>query len=319
MRAYLLSLGLLAITAFCLATTVEPWFQGWAGNRNQSGNLLQVAFGDGRRLFAKHVSTKADAYFHNGYYPTIYDNNEGYEKAHIVEDMHKAGEEAGGNFLGEPMDWIDRFGRNFYPSRHTHLGDSDCGSGCCHHEKDHEDHDEGCTHKDHDQGEHDHEGHGKKPAAKSPAEREILPWLRLSAELDPERTETYVVSSYWLRRSMNKSSEAQQFLREGLRANPGDSELLYELGCIHDEDRHDPVLARNLWELALNNLPAWQQRRGQTNLLLYAQVLGHLATLEEKQTNYARAIAHLSALKEFSPNRDSIAKWIEDVKAKQEK
>ena len=314
MRAYLLSLGLLAMTAFCLATTVEPWFQGWAGNRSQSGNLLQVAFGDGRRLFAKHVFTKADAYFHNGYYPTIYDNNEGYEKAHIVEDMRKAGEEdeRDASFLGKPMDWIDRFGRNFYPSRHTHIGDSDCEDSNCQHEKHHEAHDGDCDHKDHDHGHHE-----EKPAAKASGEREILPWLRLSAELDPERTETYVVSSYWLRRSMNKVAEAQQFLREGLRANPGDSELLYELGCIHDEDRKDPVLARNLWELALNNLPSWQERRGQTNLLLHAQLLGHLATLEEKQTNYVRALAHLSALKEFSPNRDSIAKWIEDVKVKQ--
>lgn len=302
------------MTAFSLATTVEPWFQGWEGNRNQSGNLLQVAFGDGRRLFAKHVFTKADAYFHNGYYPTIYDSNEGYEKAHIVEDMYKAGEEAEEkkNFLGKPMDWIDRFGRNFYPSRHTHLGDSDCGDNCCQRAKAHQGHDEDCKHKDHDHGHHE-----EKSDTKASGEREILPWLRLSAELDPERTETYVVSSYWLRRSMKKVDEAQQFLREGLRANPGDSELLYELGCIHDEDRHDPVLARNLWELALNNLPAWQQRRGQTNILLHAQILGHLATLEEKQTNYARAITHLSALKEFSPNRDSIAKWIDDVKAKQ--
>ncbi len=314
MRAYLLSLGLLAMTALCLATTVEPWFQSWEGNRSQSGNLLQVAFGDGRRLFAKHVFTKADAYFHNGYYPTIYDSNEGYEKAHIAEDRHEEGghEKEEANFLGGPMDWIDRFGRNFYPSRHTHIGDADCEDSNCQHEKQHEAHDGACDHKDHDHGHKE-----EKSTAKASGEREILPWLRLSAELDPERTETYVVSAYWLRRAMNKSNEAQQFLREGLRANPGDSELLYELGCIHHEDRNDPVLARNLWELALNNLPAWQQRRGQTNLLLHAQVLGHLATLEEKQTNYARAIAHLSALKEFSPNRDSIAKWIDHVKAKQ--
>ena len=316
MRAYLLSLGLLATSAFCLATTVEPWFQGWEGNRSQSGNLLQVALGDGRKLFAKHVFTKADAYFHNGYYPTIYDNNEGYEKAHIVEDRHKAGEEAEDerNFLGKPLDWIDRFGRNFYPSRHTHLGDSDCEDCAGHHDKDHGDHGKACTHKDHDHG-HDEE----KPAAKASGEREILPWLRLSAELDPGHTETYVVSSYWLRHSMKKVAEAKQFLREGLRANPGDSELLYELGCIHQEEHHDPVLARNLWELALNNLPAWQQRRGQTNMLLHAQLLGHLATLEEHQTNYARAITHLSALKEFSPNRESIAKWIEQVRSKQGK
>src|SRR6185436_11333355 len=103
MRAYL-HFSLLAVVAFSLATTLEPWFQGWAGNRAQSSSLVQVALGDSRKLFAKHVFLKADAYFHNGYYPTIYDNNQGFEKAHIVEDMHESGEEREANFLGKPLD-----------------------------------------------------------------------------------------------------------------------------------------------------------------------------------------------------------------------
>ena len=128
MRAYFLSLGLLGLLvmlAFSLATKLEPWFQGWAGNRATSANLLQVALGDSRRLFAKHFFVKADAYFHNGYYPTIYDNKEDYTKVHIAEDMHEeAEEEKAANFLGKPRDWIDAFSRNFYPTRHTHLGDA---------------------------------------------------------------------------------------------------------------------------------------------------------------------------------------------------
>ena len=47
-------------------------------------------------------------------------------------------------------------------------------------------------------------------------EREILPWLRLSAELDPQRVETYTVAAYWLR-AVGKMVEAEHFLREGLR------------------------------------------------------------------------------------------------------
>ena len=122
MRAYLLALSLLAVVAVSLATSLEPWFQSWAGSRSQSGSPIQVALGDSRKLFAKHVFFKADAYFHNGYYPTIYDNNQGYEKAHIVEDMHESGEESEPNFLGKPRDWVDAFSRHFYPTRHTHLG-----------------------------------------------------------------------------------------------------------------------------------------------------------------------------------------------------
>ena len=30
-------------------------------------------------------------------------------------------------------------------------------------------------------------------------ERELLPWLKISAELDPQRVETYTVAAYWLR------------------------------------------------------------------------------------------------------------------------
>jgi len=121
MRAYLLSLALLAVVAFSLATALEPWFQNWAGNRTRSNNVLQVALGDSRRLFAKHFYLKADAYFHNGYYPTIYDSTEGFAQAHVGGAAHGQGGEAeeAEDFLGKPRDWIDRLGRNFYPAQHT--------------------------------------------------------------------------------------------------------------------------------------------------------------------------------------------------------
>jgi tetratricopeptide (TPR) repeat protein len=306
MRAYLLSLALLAAVAFSLSTCLEPWFQSWAGSRTKSDNVVQVALGDGRKLFARHVFLKADAYFHNGYYPTIYDNKEGYEKAHIAQDMHKHGEdeEDGENFLGKPKDWIDQFSRHFYPARHTHLGDSGCGHSCCQRAKKGEGHDENCAHKDH----HDGDGGGD--------EREILPWLRLSAELDPERVETYVVSAYWLRKALKKVDEAEQFLREGLQANPGDCEILFELGCIYDESRDDLARARNVWELALKNWRERESGKQEPNVFIYARILGHLATLEEKQKNYARAIEHLTALKTVSPNKEAIQKWIDDLSAK---
>ena len=89
MRAYLLSVFLLVMVAFSLATTLDPWFQSWAGSRTQSDNVLQVALGDSRRMFARHFFTKADAYFHKGFYPTIYDRKEGDDdKAHIAESAH---------------------------------------------------------------------------------------------------------------------------------------------------------------------------------------------------------------------------------------
>ncbi len=71
--------------------------------------------------------------------------------------------------------------------------------------------------------------------------REILPWLKLSAELDPENIKTYVVTAFWLRTKLNQVSEAEQVLREGLRHNPDNAQLLFELGRIYFENYHNPV------------------------------------------------------------------------------
>lgn len=304
MPAAQLIVPLLLVLAFTLATWLESWFQGWAGNRAQSANVLAVALGDSRRLFAKHFYVKADAYFHNGYYPTIYDNNEGFETAHIAEETKESheDEEEVLDFMGKPKDWLDRFSRHFYPARHTHLGDSGCGHSCCQRPND------GHTH-DHSAEDHD---------SSKRAERELLPWLRLSAELDPQRVETYVVSAYWLRRGLGKVNEAEQFLREGLQANPGDCEILFELGRIYVEDRKDLERARNVWELALHNWHEREQNSKEPNVLLQAQLLGNLAKLEEQQKNYAKALDYLKALKEVSPHKEQIQKWLQELKVKQQ-
>ena len=119
MRPFLLTLSLLGTLAFSFATTLEPWFQSWKGSRTKSDNLLQTALGDGRKLFASHFYAKADAYFHNGYYPTIFDNKEGFSQSHIAGGAHGGEDESAVNFLGKPLDWIDSFGRHFFPARHT--------------------------------------------------------------------------------------------------------------------------------------------------------------------------------------------------------
>jgi tetratricopeptide (TPR) repeat protein len=312
MRAYLLSLALLVVVAVSLATALEPWFQNWSGSRTKSGDLLQVALGDSRRMFARHFFTKADVYFHNGYYPTIYDDRKGFEEGHVGEAAHGHGgeEEEAEDFLGKPKDWIDRFGRNFYPARHTHLGESGCGHSCCQRARENKGHDDNCEHKGHEKGHH----HDQEATGKSGAERELLPWFRLSAELDPQRIETYVIASYWLRTQLNQVDEAEAFLREGLRANPGDYELLFELGRMSHENRKDVTRARNILELALKN---WREREGakpEPNVFLGGQILNQLALLEREQHNYPRAIEHYTLLKEVSPNKEMVQAWIDYLK-----
>ena len=309
MRAYLLSLGLLATVGFSLGTTLEPWFQNWQGNRTQSANMLQVALGDGRRLFSNHFFLKADAYFHNGYYPSIFDRRETSGPSHMEEAMQQDGEaaESEGGFLGEPRDWIDRFGRSFFPSQHTHLGSAAPQAGAT--APDGHVHGEHCN--------HDHDDEAKPAGPAAGGVQEILPWLRLSAELDPQRVQTYILASYWLRTKLGKDAEAEQFLRDGLRANPGDCEILLELGRLYYEHRQDRSRARNVLEMALRSLQKRPPGEPNEDLFLYAQILNLLATLERELNNPAGAIAHYKMLLEMSPHKAAIQSWIDQLQTNQ--
>lgn len=112
------------LACLALVTSLEPWFQSWQGNRAQSADLLAVLLGDARRAFANHFFIKADAYFHSGYYPSIFDNRAAFQTPHMAADAGALEEKNTGeedDFLGPPKDWIDAFGRRFKPATHTHL------------------------------------------------------------------------------------------------------------------------------------------------------------------------------------------------------
>ena len=204
-----LVLALVLTVCFTLAASLEPRAATWS-NRSQSDNVFGLLFGDGRRLFANQFFTMADVYFHSGYYPSIFDLREEGPKE-IVAESHghtdSPEDEIKEDFLGKPKDWIDRFGRHFRVTEHTHLVHSN--------------------------------------------EREILPWLRLAADMDPQKIETYTVGAYFMCQHLDQPREAESFLREGLRANPGNYEILFGLGRIYYDNYHDNNRARNVWQLAL--------------------------------------------------------------------
>jgi tetratricopeptide (TPR) repeat protein len=148
-------------------------------------------------------------------------------------------------------------------------------------------------------------------------EREILPWLKLSAELDPQRIDTYVVASYWLRNRLGKVSEADQFLREGLRNNPNSYELLYEMGCLYNENYHDLTRARHVWELAYRRWHEQELDKKDADLIGLEKITIHLARLEEETGNLDKAVEYLNFALKSSPNPEAIRKQIAELKAKQ--
>ena len=134
--------------------------------------------------------------------------------------------------------------------------------------------------------------------------------------MDPQRIETYTVAAYWLRSRLGKVKEAEELLRDGLRANPSSAEILFELGRLYDENEHDVTRARNVWDLALRRWSETEAKKKEPDLLLLEQIAVHLGHLEEEAGNYDKALTHLELAKKISPNPQALEKQIEEIKQK---
>jgi tetratricopeptide (TPR) repeat protein len=283
-RTFFLLLLALLVLCFGLGASLQPQFQALENSRRQSNDFFSLLLGDSSKMFANSFATKADAYYHSGYYPTIFDNNEAFKTLHMAEDTgavnsQNHGEET--SFMGPPRDWIDAFGRHFIPNRHTHL-------------------DEG----------------GADDLGASDNVREILPWLKLSAKLDPENIQTYTVTAYWLRLRMHKDKEAEQVLREGLRNNPRSYEILFELGRLYNESYHDTDRARNVWELGVRYWSALDDDAKKENKFIFEQITTHLGKLEEDAGNLPQAVNWLQAAQKASMTPGDLQKRIDEIKKK---
>jgi len=284
-RAFVLLRVLLFVACVSLAAALDRWFMSWAGNRAKGFSPLQIAIGDGQKIFAGHFYRKADVYFHSGMYPSIFDNNESFKTAHIGEDAGVTSSKNTGDeddFLGARRDFIDRFSRNFFPSQHTHL-------------------DEGGV-----AGEHGDSG----------AVREILPWLKIAQELDPENPLTYTVSAYWLRQRMGKVREAELMLREGLKALPDHPALQFELGRIYFENQKEPARARNLWRNAVKSWYHQEAGIADPDKFILEQILTHLAKLEEESGNLPLALRYWEQAGILMPERAGIPGRIQELRQK---
>lgn len=303
-------LALLFTVCVSAATRLGPKIE--ARSLLPAGNtgLLETMMGDSRRMFATHLLLKADAYFHGGFYPSIFDDAKGFEEAHLAEatagnpsptperadahlkedghdhekhepdgDDHPT-EKSDPGFLGRPTDWIDSFARNFAPSSHTHLD-------------------------------------GGADADEPGGTREIMPWLKLAADLDPNRPEIYTLAAFWLRTRLGKTAEAEEFLREGLRANPGHPAILFELGRAASEAHHDPDKARNIWERALQKWREIETGKPEPDNLLLSQIAVHLAKLEEENERYDQAVNYWTLARVVSPRPEEVDKRIAEIRAEQ--
>jgi tetratricopeptide (TPR) repeat protein len=153
---------------------------------------------------------------------------------------------------------------------------------------------------------------------------EMLPWLKLSAELDPHRIQTYIVTAYWLRAGLGKSAEAEDFIRDGLRSNPHSPDLLFVLGQIYLEDHKDYPRARNIflaakkeWHKRDDSRPAVAENGEETkDYLLLERILSGLVKVEQAQGNPEQALRYLQELKPDSGDPAAVQKRIDELQAR---
>jgi hypothetical protein len=170
----------LAVLAFTLATAVEPRFRGLNQNGADEGAFTKL-LGDGRRMFSGQAVEMADVYLHSGFYPSIFDNRDATAPKAISS-------------RDEGHDDHDRESEDH--AAHQHDAQGNCVHG--------DDHDE-----EHERAmsfmgpprdwleafirnfritQHTHLEDGQ--------EREVLPWLKLAIELNPQALTTYIDTSY---------------------------------------------------------------------------------------------------------------------------
>ena len=285
-RTWLLGLLALLVFSFGLAAHLQPQYVVMPLSR-ADGDIFKITLGESRKLFANEFYTKSDAYYHSGFYPTIFDDNAAFKTAHIAEDTgavssQNHGEEAG--FMGPPRDWIDAFGRHFLPNRHTHL----------------------------DSGGADNDLGGSDEV------REILPWLKLSTDLDPQNVQNYTVAAYWLRQRMNQTNEAFQVLMNGLRHNPGSPDILFELGRLYAESYQETNRARNVWLAAAHN---WHPMSGTNdaavaNNFIYEKITTQLGQTERAEGHPQAAIGWFEKAKTVSQTPDALQDLIDAIQKK---
>ncbi|HXR07082.1 MAG TPA: hypothetical protein VN765_07115 [Candidatus Acidoferrum sp.] len=269
------------VSCFSLATCLDPILKGLHPPTEGTSSVLGALMGESRRLFANQMFVQADVYFHSGYYPSFFDTaetnldvNEGPagDAANPSKPVNgRLHEDEGEGFLGRPRNWVDRFGRHFYPTEHTHLANENV--------------------------------------------REILPWLRLSADMDPHRIQTYLTASYWLRGTLGQPEEAARFLHEGLRNNTNSFEILLELGYVYDLSEKKPRLARNVLEEALKKWKEQEAAGLQPPPKACGEILDGLVRVDKEQNDLKQMLLDLEALKDVSPNKEAIEKSIQETKA----
>jgi tetratricopeptide (TPR) repeat protein len=277
-----LLLTLLLAGCFTLAVVLDAPMRKLRPQTEGSGSVVGALMGESRQMFGYQLFVEADVYFHSGFYPSIFDVKETNMDVNEREaaDAQKAAPANGRRPKTEEGEGFLGAPRDWVEGFGRHFIPT----------------------------QHTHLAGGKV--------REILPWLRLSADMDPHRIQTYLTASYWLRGELGEPDQAEQFLREGLRANPGSYEILIELGYVFDENKQNPRVARNVFAEALQEWKKQDAAGQKPPLKACIEILDGLVRTDGELNDLQQMLADLESLKAISPSPDEIEKTIQETRAK---
>jgi tetratricopeptide (TPR) repeat protein len=283
-------MALLLTLCFSLAARLQVWFQDFEGNRTGSNDVLAVALGDARRLFSNHSYIKADVYFHSGYYPSLFDQAAQAGPPRLASETSETqvGDKSSHVKEGakEHHDDLPEFMNK--PTDWIELFGRNFIP---------------TTHEHTDKPEHI---------------AEMLPWLRLAAALDPNQPQIYTIAAFWLRNNIGKVDEAEAFLRLGRNNNPESYDILFELGRLFAESRHDAVRGRHCLQAALKLWTKSESGKKEPDRFVHAQILVSLIKLEERENNIDAAIGYLKELQKISPFPQDVQKRIDELAVKKD-
>jgi tetratricopeptide (TPR) repeat protein len=142
--------------------------------------------------------------------------------------------------------------------------------------------------------------------------KEIMPWLRLSTEMDPHNVDAYLTTAYWLGEGLRRGDLAMNVLLEAQRENPRDYRVLSARAQLFFRQRDDEQAGAlldagiGLWPSGLDP----QDRQCQLDL---AQMCSYRAFLHEMKGEREKALALFKRALLLSPDNKALARRVRAI------
>ena len=135
--------------------------------------------------------------------------------------------------------------------------------------------------------------------------KEIVPWLYYAAKTDPHNVLAYTLTGYYLTFKLDKTDEAIEFLREGIKNNPDSWQVYAEMGVIYFQKLEDYAKAVRYLETAKKLLDKSPHDKFQERY-----VLTFLAESYEDLGQKDKALPLYKRLHELFPDAEAFQKKV---------